>query len=151
MMKTLANGEDVTGIRKRIAGVTMADQRLWGSMSVGQMVCHCTDAYRCALGEVSVKPVKAPLPVPMMKWLALRAPMKWPRGVKSTPEMTQGIGGTPPAEFQADQAALLLAVDRFVAKQAEWPEHPMFRQMTHGDWMRWGHLHMDHHLRQFGR
>ena len=24
-------------------------------------------------------------------------------------------------------------------------------KMTAGDWMRWGYLHADHHLRQFGR
>jgi hypothetical protein len=27
----------------------------------------------------------------------------------------------------------------------------MFGAMTRGDWLRWGWLHMDHHLRQFGR
>jgi hypothetical protein len=27
----------------------------------------------------------------------------------------------------------------------------MFGPMTEKDWMRWGYLHADHHLRQFGR
>ena len=31
------------------------------------------------------------------------------------------------------------------------PSHPMFGPMTAADWMRWGYLHADHHLRQFGR
>ena len=31
------------------------------------------------------------------------------------------------------------------------PSHPMFGPMTPEDWMRWGYLHADHHLRQFGR
>jgi Protein of unknown function (DUF1569) len=29
--------------------------------------------------------------------------------------------------------------------------HPIFGPMTAKDWMRWGYLHADHHLRQFGR
>jgi hypothetical protein len=29
--------------------------------------------------------------------------------------------------------------------------HPMFGAMTTLEWMRWGYLHTDHHLRQFGR
>jgi hypothetical protein len=28
--------------------------------------------------------------------------------------------------------------------------HPFFGQMTEKEWMRWGYLHADHHLRQFG-
>jgi hypothetical protein len=29
--------------------------------------------------------------------------------------------------------------------------HPMFKEMSEKDWMRWGYLHTDHHLRQFGQ
>jgi len=28
--------------------------------------------------------------------------------------------------------------------------HPLFGPMNYEDWMRWGYLHADHHLRQFG-
>ena len=28
--------------------------------------------------------------------------------------------------------------------------HPVFGPMTRGAWLRWGYLHTDHHLRQFG-
>jgi hypothetical protein len=28
--------------------------------------------------------------------------------------------------------------------------HPIFGPMSKADWLRWGYLHMDHHLRQFG-
>jgi len=34
---------------------------------------------------------------------------------------------------------------------AEMPPHPIFGQMTRAEWLRWGYLHTDHHLRQFGR
>jgi hypothetical protein len=28
--------------------------------------------------------------------------------------------------------------------------HPIFGPMSDAAWLRWGYLHMDHHLRQFG-
>ena len=31
----------------------------------------------------------------------------------------------------------------------DWPAHPIFGPMTLRAWMRWGYLHVDHHLRQF--
>ena len=33
---------------------------------------------------------------------------------------------------------------------AGWPAHPFFGAMSSSAWLRWGYLHMDHHLRQFG-
>ena len=151
-MKTLATVADQTGVRVRIAGLTANDRGLWGSMTVGQMVCHCTDAYLYSLGERTASPVKPPISRAMMKWLALKWPVKWPKGVPTTPEMDQATGaGTHPTEFEADRAGLLSALSRFTDKRDNWPLHPTFGPMTRGDWMRWGFLHMDHHLRQFGR
>jgi hypothetical protein len=151
-MKTLANMEDRTEVRGRIEGLTASDPRMWGSMTVGQMVCHCTDAYRYALGERPAAPVEKPIPRAVMKWMALSSPVMWPKNVTTVPEMDQVAGaGTPPAEFAADRAALLDAFDRFVERSGEWPPHSMFGPMSREDWMRWGFLHMDHHLRQFGR
>jgi hypothetical protein len=28
--------------------------------------------------------------------------------------------------------------------------HPIFGALSARDWLRWGYLHADHHLRQFG-
>jgi hypothetical protein len=42
-------------------------------------------------------------------------------------------------------------MEQFAAKQErELQPHPMFGRMTTVQWQRWGWLHMDHHLRQFG-
>ncbi|HEV2663419.1 MAG TPA: DUF1569 domain-containing protein [Blastocatellia bacterium] len=32
----------------------------------------------------------------------------------------------------------------------EFHPHPYFGAMSESQWMRWGYLHCDHHLRQFG-
>jgi len=151
-MKTLSNPKDLDEIRARIRSLTPDDQRRWGSMTVGGMVCHLADAFRVGTGQTSAVPAKpGPLPASMFKWFALRTPVKWPPGIKTVPEVEQGLGGTPPAEFSADLTELLHSLDVFVGRSAPWPQHPIFGPMTKSDWMRWGYLHPDHHLRQFGR
>ena len=151
-MKTLAHVPDLASIRVRFAGLTAQDKAVWGSMTVGQMVCHCTDSCLYCLGERTVAEAKAPpIPRSWFKWIALRSSMQWPKNIRSMPELIQGIGGTAPRDFAIDRLDLLHALDRFAEKHGDWPKHPIFGDMTEADWMRWGYLHSDHHLRQFGR
>jgi hypothetical protein len=150
-MRTLAATADRESILQRIASLTPSDARLWGKMSVHQMICHLCDAYRLPLGEKSASPATGFLQRTAMKWIALRLPLKWPKGVATRPEVEQGVGGTPPAEFERDRAELLSLVRRFCGTAALLVPHPFFGSMTRHEWLRWGYLHADHHLRQFGR
>ncbi|HEV2619244.1 MAG TPA: DUF1569 domain-containing protein [Acidobacteriaceae bacterium] len=151
-MKTLSSAHDLAEIRTRLDQVTALDARLWGSMTSAQMLCHLRDGFAYPLGERDVAPVKrTPLPRPLFRWLALRAPMKWPHGVPAPPEIDQHIGGTQPVDFECDRAALLEKIDRFAHAAGPFGPHPLFGAITLADWMRWGYLHCDHHLRQFGR
>jgi hypothetical protein len=151
-MKSLSSPGDLAEIRTRMDLLSPTDTRRWGSMSVQQMMCHLTDAFSCPLLERTVAPFKGnPLPAPVFKWVALRFPRKWPPGVPTPPEIDQLIQGTPPADFATDHANLLDKLDRFAHANGPWVPHPMFGAMTRNDWMRWGYLHTDHHLRQFGR
>ena len=88
----------------------------------------------------------------IVKWTALYAPVRWPSGIPTRPELDQTVGGTPPVTFAADVAELEALMDVFTARtnSSLWPRHPMFGRMSEADWLRWGYLHMDHHLRQFG-
>jgi hypothetical protein len=93
-----------------------------------------------------------PLPTWFVKWVALELPLPWPRGVETRPEVDQERGGTPPTELQADLNDLFRLLDRFThqPRDFQWQPHPIFGVMEDADWMGWGYLHMDHHLRQFG-
>jgi hypothetical protein len=91
---------------------------------------------------------------PLLKWLSLYAPMKWPKGVPTRPEFDQEAGGgTPPAQFETDKRNLLRSMEKFAGQPRgfSFRPHPMFKEMSERDWMRWGYLHVDHHLRQFGQ
>ena len=152
-MKSLAHLADINALRARIATLTPMDRGLWGLMSAGQMVCHLTDGFALTMGERTTSRLlkRPPVPRPLYKWLALNFPRKWPEGVPTPPEIDQQIGGTPPAVFDADRTLLLDRFDAFVRFTGAWSPHPIFGPMNREEWMRWGYLHTDHHLRQFGR
>jgi len=151
-VKTLRDPATQDEILKRLASVTPDSPRRWGRMTAHQMICHLSDAFRGVLGDFPVSAGAGPLPGPILKFVALRMPLKWPHGIQTRPEVDQEIGGTRPVEFSADVAALKAGFDRFVSDpRAIGPRHPIFGAMSETEWMRWGYLHMDHHLRQFGK
>jgi hypothetical protein len=150
--KNLGNPGDREEIRSRLAALSPQDAARWGSMSVHQMICHLNDSYKLALGKKTASPATSLMQRTLVKYLALRAPMQWPKGVPTRPEMEQGKGGSAPVEFAPDLASLVATFDRFCGDlPVPLVHHPNFGRMTTSDWMRWGYLHADHHLRQFGR
>jgi Protein of unknown function (DUF1569) len=151
-MKTLRDSETQREIRERVRQVAPDTPRQWGRMTAHQMICHLADSFRGVLGEKTLPAAPAPLPRKIMKFIALGLPMHWPHGLKTVPEIDQHGNGTRPTEFAADVASLGSLFERFVSDpRALAPMHPFFGPMSHADWMRWGYLHMDHHLRQFGK
>jgi Protein of unknown function (DUF1569) len=151
-MKSLLNPGDKEEVLVRVHKTCPTSSRLWGKMSAHQMICHLSDGFRMYMGLKTVAPVGFPYPSRIMKSVALWAPIPWPKGFKSVPELDQQKDGTPPEEFDRDVKELKNLVDRFMRqpRDYEWQPHPHFGQMSEKEWMRLAYLHMDHHLRQFG-
>lgn len=152
-MKSLEDPQCKVEIVDRIGRVRQDSPRLWGKMSAAQMVCHLNDCFLGVMGEKPIAPAGGYYPRSLLKWVALYAPVRWPKGVPTRPEFDQAIGGTPPSEFEADKRHLLALVEQFTKKPRDFrfQPHPVFLEMSDRDWMRWGYLHTDHHLRQFGQ
>ncbi len=150
-MKTLARERDTAELFERLKLLHPDCARRWGRMSAHQVVCHLADACRMAMGE---KPVSDASGLPqrtIIKWVALYAPMTWPPGILTRPEIDQEVSGTSPLDFAADMAHLEVLLAALAARRgARWPVHPIFGPMSESAWLRWGYLHVDHHLRQFG-
>lgn len=148
-MKTLMVPGDRQEIEERLAELRPTSTRAWGRMTPHQAVCHLNDSFRAPLGEVTVSPATGWFQRSIMKWGALYFPMPWPKDVPTRPEIDQCAGaGTTPADFARDVASLKQNMTRFV-QATTWSPHPIFGNMSPSEWMRWGYLHMDHHLRQF--
>jgi hypothetical protein len=150
-MKSLINPQDKDLLMERLAKVHSDGPPAWGTMSAPQMICHLSDAFRLVFGEKYVAPVDTFLMRNLVKPLALWAPIPWPHGIKGPPEVDQQVGGTSPSEFERDKQELVVLLERFAGRPASLAttRHPVFARMSVKDWMRWGYLHTDHHLRQF--
>jgi hypothetical protein len=124
----------------------------WGKMSAHQMICHLTDSFRVGTGEKRVSSASGALERTVIKWSALYLPLPWPKGVPTRPEVDPVRAGTKPVDFTRDLKNLLAAIDRFSDRHHRFYglRHPVFGPMTDCQWLRWGYLHADHHLRQFG-
>jgi hypothetical protein len=118
-------------------------------MTVHGMLCHLSDSFLMALGRREVSRATSMLERTVVKWAALWVPMPWPRGYPTRPEAEQGVGGTPPDDFERDRAQLVAVMREFISVPAVKGRHPVFGAMSRKEWMRWGWLHTDHHLRQF--
>jgi hypothetical protein len=121
-------------------------------MSAHQMVCHLSDACRMATGEKPVSHATGLLQRTIVKWIALYAPMQWPPGIATRPEIDQECDGTTPAAFASDVETLVRLVERITREpgRLDGQVHPIFGRMSKAAWLRWAYLHIDHHLRQFG-
>jgi hypothetical protein len=140
----------VEGVLGRVAHLRRDTPPRWGRLSANQMLCHLSDSYGAALGERAVSPAGPPRRI--VKWIALNLPVSWPRNLQTRPEVDPFSGGTKPSEFECDRRTLVSLIRQFVEAEAGQlaPKHPIFGEMSVPDWLRWGYLHADHHLRQFG-
>lgn len=151
-MKTMARPRDKAEILRRLKMIRPDCRRRWGRMSAHQMVCHLSDSFRMVTRQKEASPATGIVQSTLMKWIALYAPLPWPAGVATRPEMDQEAGGTSPGDFATDLAELeaLVEIVTTPASNYDWPAHPIFGEMSEALWLWWAYLHVDHHLRQFG-
>src|SRR5690242_20616761 len=102
LMKSLANASDCKELRHRLQYARVDSPRRWGKMSAAQMICHLADSFRAVMGEKPWQLDRPTLGWHVVKYLALYAPVRWPRGVPTRPEVDQFLGGTPPLRFEDD-------------------------------------------------
>jgi uncharacterized protein DUF1569 len=152
-MRSLADSSDRTAILSRLQALRPDTRRGWGRMTAPQVVCHLSDAFRVPLGEIVVSYNAHLFNRTVLKWIAIYLPLPWPPGIQTRPEMDQCRGaGTKPGDFERDVAELEALIEKVTAPttRLEGRPHPLFGPLSHAEWLRWGYLHMDHHLRQFG-
>ncbi len=134
-------------ILERIAALKPERPARWGRMTAHQALCHLNDSFRAAMGLKMASPAAGVLQRTVVKWFALYVPAAWGRQ-----ELEPGMDDTAPAGFQHDRTELVRLIERFADpnRGCAWRPHPIFGKMREREWLRWGYLHSDHHLRQFG-
>lgn len=123
--------------------------RQWGKMDIAQMLAHCQQPLRVALGELPLKRMLIGILFGRLAKKKLLSPKPWKPGMPTAPEFKI----TDAREFAKEKAALRALVERFgkggPAALTQKP-HPFFGPMTPGEWQTLQWRHLDHHLRQFG-
>jgi hypothetical protein len=146
-MRTLARQADKAEILERLKALRPESARRWGRMTAHQMVCHLADSFRFAVGQRPARAAPGLLGRTVVKWIALYAPLAWPAG-SAARRHGQGARGSRPPHFAELQA--LLEIVTVEETRLDGRLHPLFGRMSEAAWLRWGYLHADHHLRQFG-
>jgi hypothetical protein len=149
-MSTIADPATFARLLARLEALQPETPRRWGTMTAGEMVCHLADANTSVMDPNGKRPV--PRRRPVMKWIALYSPFRWPRGFKSPARIDQRKEGTKPTAFEADRQRAMATLRTLSMAPAEaWPpNHAVFGTLTADDWRVWAFRHTDHHLRQFG-
>ena len=131
-------------VRARLRSLTPSAQRKWGKMTVDQMLWHCNQVLKTALGDIQVQPNRPPFPGPVLKFMLFNLP--WPHGAPTAAEFVAVDQRT----FADERTQCLGLIDRFVARRLDESWSPAnFGPLTGREWSRLQAKHFDHHLKQF--
>lgn len=142
--------KDVQDLIKRINNLTPATQRLWGKMSVAQMLAHTNVTYEMIYTNTHQKPN-------FFKRLLLKTFVKEQVvGAKPYPKN----GPTGPAfvishepDFNVEKQRLIDHLNRVLndgETSFDGRESLSFGSLNTGEWNTMMYKHLDHHLSQFG-
>ena len=152
-MHNILNNLNLESILERVKNVSENDKALWGKMNAHEMLCHTADQIRLTTGE-KTSPFRGNAATKTIVKKLILWGMPAPKGkVETTKELKQGAGGTKPGNFTEDKQALISLLSDFKNsfEEKKKVEHPAFGNMNKKQWGRLIYVHMDHHLRQFGK
>ncbi len=149
-MKNLFEAGVADELKERLSLLQSDSPRLWGKMSVAQMLEHCSRGMELAVG--ARKPPRTLIGRILggfikSKALGNEVPMR-----RNTPTLP-GLAVTDDRNLAVERARLCEWIDRVVAAgPAGCTTHPhsFFGKLTPDEWAELMYKHLDHHLRQFG-
>ena len=143
-MRTLLQPSDYENALIRLNSLNGSETRLWGIMTVSQMLKHCRKQIEMALGEIPTKPL-FPRPIQWLSKITFGYYIPWTKNLVTAPEMVVKQDEV----FEVEHEKLLAVVSKFMEAEELFP-HPIFGNLTKEDWGLIIYKHLDHHLRQFG-
>jgi Protein of unknown function (DUF1569) len=151
-MRNILNKNDYTGVVQRINKLTAQSKRRWGKMSTEQMLGHCSDQIRLALGEKQRHEKPGFFNRNIMKYFGLWLPRIPLRNLKAPVDMNQKFFGTASSDIETEKSGItnLLNQVKSLPKDSILQPHPMYGKLNRRQWGRFMYVHLDHHLRQFG-
>ena len=145
-MPLLHDPQTRTSIESRLRALTPESRRVWGTMSVDQMLWHINQAMGLSLGTVTVGPGGPNIPAWLMRTMVIHMP--WPKNGPTHPDFV----AKRPHDFAAERELALKNIAEITSRPMDdsWPVHPAFGKMTGRQVSTLVHKHLNHHLTQFG-
>ncbi len=136
---------------RRVGAIAPGAARLWGTMSVAQMLAHLRITFEISLEERAVKDESRAWLMPILWVLLFEVWANWPKGrIKASAQFLDDDA----ADVARERALLLESMGRFVERAEAEPGRvvlePMLGQVSLKKWRRIHGIHVDYHLRQFG-
>ncbi len=141
------NEDQIRTLYQRIDNLKIDQKAVWGKMNVSQMICHCADGIRMALGT------KKPTAYGTRSAAEIMALAKAGKIVPTPPGFGQVEGeGTPSVDFEKDRQLLKDLIMEFSKSDKDFifAPHAYFGTVTRERWNILVIYHLDHHLKQFG-
>jgi hypothetical protein len=148
-MKSIFEPEAKNEILERIEKLHPASTRLWGKMTVPQMLAHCANGLGLATGKI--KPPRQFIGK-LIGWLfksSYSNERRFPKNVKTI----KGGDVADEKDFETEKKRLIIAINEMHSGGKEIctdHPHPIMGKFTPEEWGKGMYKHLDHHLRQFG-
>jgi hypothetical protein len=150
-MKNLFDATVVDELKLRLGHLAPHSERLWGRMTVAQMLAHCSVSLQWAVGEVV--PDRLPLPARVMGRLVKPLVFRNDDPMRKNSPTAKSLVVADERDFAEERDRLLGLIDRFAAGGAAGctrNPHSFFGEIRPEEWAVLTYKHLDHHLRQFG-
>ncbi len=147
-MKNLFDKDTYTEIINRLNTLTPQTQRLWGKMTVAQMLAHCKEAFTVPLSDKKMPRSILGLLVGWMVKSKLYNDAPWKRNLPTAPNFIIKDERNFEKEKQELTGMISLFHHAGPGNVGKYP-HPMFGTFTPEQWGMSMYKHLDHHLQQF--
>jgi hypothetical protein len=136
---------------RRVNALASTDQRVWGTMTLAQMLAHLRIVFEISNEERATENESRSWLMPIIWFLMFRLWTNWPKGfIKASTQFLDDSA----ADVDAERALVIDGMRKFVERSETDPRRivlePMLGYISLQKWQRVHGLHTDYHLRQFG-
>jgi hypothetical protein len=150
MSENIFNNTDYGNIVLRIKKLNPDSGRLWGKMTLPEMLEHCAIQLKLAMDLLPRQHLESTFlyRTALGRWLSLYV-IPWPHGFETPGIMNMQTNNMPVGGFEEERASLLSLLGKVEITQRFAP-HPFYGSINKKDWGRLMWVHLNHHLKQFG-
>lgn len=149
MPNTLFDDDAVQAIIRRLRSLTPKSSRIWGKMTVAQMLAHLSVGLEMAVGDIRLKQGLFGKIFARFARESAFGDKPIARNLPTGPEFIIKDD----RDLDVELRRLLTLIDRFATggpEKCTTAPHAFFGRLTPEEWSRLQWKHIDHHLRQFG-